>query len=373
MTSLTSDNSPKKKYESIHRYILDLIEKRKLKTGDYLPTEKELAELFKTSKNPVRTATQKLVDAGIIERIAGRGTIIKKDLSHKTTTGKIGVLYTHSDTAFFTSPYYGSILSGIGHQAEKMEQSFVFRNIRSEMNDPNIDYILSILDDVDGAILIDPQPRIYDALKKYNHQLTKPIIALGYDGDNNLINSVVTDNHNNTRCLVQYLIDQGHKQIAALYYKSPFLVKPPDNFLIRMAAYRETMWINNLDPLTKSNVCLTDLQDINQFKNALFPKKNAPTAVFLVGSVIAQPLYKAMNKLGKKIPDDLSVASYDRLGAQHLNPLPVANDTSLMQLGIIGVKRIIEMSRESPLEPVSPIKSVISGTLLEGLSIKKID
>lgn len=55
--------------------------KKKILTGEYrtnqkLPTERELAEYYDTSRIPVREALRQLADAGIVRTSAGSGTVV---------------------------------------------------------------------------------------------------------------------------------------------------------------------------------------------------------------------------------------------------------------------------------------------------------
>ena len=63
-------------HEEIVFKIKDMIEKGKLKTGDQLPTERELAEAFKVSRPSVREALRAL---GGCRRESGRTARIDDD------------------------------------------------------------------------------------------------------------------------------------------------------------------------------------------------------------------------------------------------------------------------------------------------------
>jgi GntR family transcriptional repressor for pyruvate dehydrogenase complex len=70
-------NYPEKYYEKIIVSIQQMVLEGELHEGDKLPSERELAEQFCTSRVPVREALKILEFLGIVENIRGDGTYIK--------------------------------------------------------------------------------------------------------------------------------------------------------------------------------------------------------------------------------------------------------------------------------------------------------
>jgi GntR family transcriptional repressor for pyruvate dehydrogenase complex len=64
-------------YQEIVRQIRDLIAAGRIQPGDRLPPERELAELFKASRNSVRDAIRVLEQMGLIESRQGDGTYVR--------------------------------------------------------------------------------------------------------------------------------------------------------------------------------------------------------------------------------------------------------------------------------------------------------
>lgn len=63
-------------YLMIQRHFLDRIASGKLRVGDQLPTEMDIAKEFGTSRATVQNAMSRLVFEGWIEKQAGRGTFV---------------------------------------------------------------------------------------------------------------------------------------------------------------------------------------------------------------------------------------------------------------------------------------------------------
>ena len=65
-----------KVFEQIAAQIEQLILSGKLRSGDRLPTERELAEQFQASRTAVREAMKTLAQRGLVDMRPGRGTIV---------------------------------------------------------------------------------------------------------------------------------------------------------------------------------------------------------------------------------------------------------------------------------------------------------
>ena len=72
-------------YEQIVEQIEESIRERRLKPGDQLPAERELAQQFGVSRTAVREAMKTLSEKGLVEAYSGRGTFVT---SGKTRSGR---------------------------------------------------------------------------------------------------------------------------------------------------------------------------------------------------------------------------------------------------------------------------------------------
>ena len=62
-------------YERLYNFVLDDIRKGSLRSGDRVPSEKELARKHGVSRITSMRALQNLEQAGVVERIRGKGTL----------------------------------------------------------------------------------------------------------------------------------------------------------------------------------------------------------------------------------------------------------------------------------------------------------
>ena len=70
--------TPVRLYESVIEQIMDLVKNKKLKPGDKLPPERELAEKLSISRNSLREAFRVLESRGLIKSKPGGGRFIRE-------------------------------------------------------------------------------------------------------------------------------------------------------------------------------------------------------------------------------------------------------------------------------------------------------
>src|SRR6266516_5511793 len=67
-------------YQRLYDYVLDEIRTGRLSTGDRVPSEMELAQLFGVSRITSKKALQTLNRDGVVERIIGKGSFVAAQL-----------------------------------------------------------------------------------------------------------------------------------------------------------------------------------------------------------------------------------------------------------------------------------------------------
>ncbi len=152
---------------------------------------------------------------------------------------------------------------------------------------------------------------------------------------------VTSDNYAGAHAATKHLVELGHRRIAFL--SLPILRLLP--VAERLRGYREALRDAGLTPMKPWLVGTTN-QEIG-YRYALSAYSNAagqeieeiarylktppcPTAIFAMSDIVAMQALKAANLVGLRVPDDLSVASFDDVDiAAHLMvPLTtVAQDT----------------------------------------------
>jgi GntR family transcriptional regulator, transcriptional repressor for pyruvate dehydrogenase complex len=86
-----------KVYEEIVAKVKEMVEKGRFKSGDQLPVERELAEVFRVSRSSVREALRALESQGFIESRQGDGTYIASQPVESLVSPLASVISTEKD------------------------------------------------------------------------------------------------------------------------------------------------------------------------------------------------------------------------------------------------------------------------------------
>ena len=125
--------------------------------------------------------------------------------------------------------------------------------------------------------------------------------------------SVSVDDVEESRRIVNYLIENGHKRIA-------FLGASKDDISIgklRLLGYEKALAENSIKPDPKLIWHSDDDSDTYSMENGYevmrskIKKKNDFTAVFAISDTMAIGAMKALREAGIRVPDDVSVVGYD--------------------------------------------------------------
>lgn len=303
-------------------YQLENILLEKIKSNEFvdkLPSEFELCKFFNISRTTVRQAIDNLIHKGYLYRKHGSGTFIFKKLNVENNT-KIGIIIPALE--------YGGILPDLlrGIMEELKNNGINTALITYKQNIEDIEKSANSLlsQKANGIIYI---PMIYsdDILSDYTYNeilqketqiikdfLEKRIKVVFIDRKLPGIETdyVGTDNINSTYNLIKYVIESGHKKIGIIINHTK--EHSPSSVLERVDGYKKAFKKYNIEidnSLIKYYGCA--LQEIHFRIKQFLIEHPEMTAVFTITDSVAKNFIDAAYELGKKIPDDISLVSFD--------------------------------------------------------------
>jgi GntR family transcriptional regulator, arabinose operon transcriptional repressor len=381
----------------IEKYIEELITNGKLKEGDRLLPEHEIGKLFNASNKPVRVAMQKFVKQGILSKVRGRGTFVRRTGFNKksSVTNRIGVLYFHSSEAIFASAFYTGLISGIETESKTKQKSLLLHSIpvHPDENPPRV--LQGLANDADGFIIIDPPPGFFSLMGSAIDTFNKPVVYLESCENRHDVNAVLPDTEGDVAKVVDFLTGLGHTRIRFVYtpsyYGLTITVKkrlksfqyameekglPPDRepvvFNLPSVVSRDGSKDDTLGSDILPGLLVTD--KYTQLFKELMNSSGAPTALFCAGDDLALYVYKLAMKTGVKIPDDLTIVGCDGLYYSALVKPPLTTiKLPLEEMGTVAVRRLMEIIKEHELGKFLSSRIALPGRLIERESHRRIE
>jgi DNA-binding LacI/PurR family transcriptional regulator len=220
-------------YERLYNFVLDDIRKGALRSGDRVPSEKELARKHGVSRITSMRALQNLERAGVVERIRGKGTFVAGDLAglpelrvpspgrparSRRLTSRIAFLLPDA------SPAYGlELMNAVEERAAEKGLGLVLKRSRGEQEEEERAIeTLTRTASVDGVIVFPVNGEFYNASLLRLVLAKSPVVLVDRYLKGINASTVHTDNQAAARELTGYVLDRGYKHVA-------FVSSPPAN------------------------------------------------------------------------------------------------------------------------------------------------
>lgn len=315
---MKSTDTPK--YIDLMKWIKEQILSGEFSIGMKLPSENELGKKFSISRQTVRQATSVLESEGLLERRRGSGTYVSanKNVTSINSSKNIGVVLTYIDDYIFPS-----IVKGIERVLTKngyiMQLAFTYNRVEKET------FILDnmLKSNIDGLI-IEPAKSgipfvntdIYQKIKSvgipciFAHADTNPIMG---------IPSVRMDDYQLGKHAAEYLIKHGHTNIASVLKSDDMQGQLRCSGML--TAFKEHNLLHS-----EKNIYWYSTEDIKciqngDFDNDILNRINEATALICYNDQLSETIMKLLQRAGKKVPDDISLISFDNLDVDILQDL----------------------------------------------------
>jgi DNA-binding LacI/PurR family transcriptional regulator len=323
---------------------------------EFLPSERQLAELYDTGRGVIRTVLRKLREENLIYLIPDRGAKIA-DIEKKRSLERFFLRFSGNITSKGTEGM--GILTGICASAAENNAEVVmsFSDKKLFMNELTARYAKG---DIQGLIFLEGWDRatMFSALETAG---VPYLIANQELNDSALCCQM--DFRNIGRQAGRYLTSKGHRHIGVI-------TGPLDNYLYKemLAGFRGALAEDEIT-LAKNNIIEPDKNgQYSDLKRTLLASER-PTAFFAMRDHRAMKFYDTCRNFGVRIPEDISVISYDNTtwpDAEHIGL------TTLEQpVEDIG-REAVELLKEWIISGTKPESKKLYAKLIERSSVKDI-
>lgn len=222
-------------------------------------------------------------------------------------SGSIGVVLAEPSAVVFGNPFFGQLLSGIAQQLNERDLQLTLFLTQNERDEARLRSYLGA-GHVDGVLLTIYQDRdpLYDRLA--NNGIPVVVNARPLYGASSA-SYVDADNEGGAALAVEHLLEQGCRSIATI--TGPLGISAGAE---RLAGYRRALERAGL-PVDDSLIRVGDFTTPSGREQAtrLFQNRPDVDGLFVAGEFMAYGVLNALHRLGRRIPDDVAVVSFDDL------------------------------------------------------------
>ena len=227
----------------------------------------------------------------------------------------MGLILARPAELLGADPFFPAFIAGVEAELSVRNASLVLQVVPSVDAELVVYRRLASDHRVDGVLVADL--RVDDPRPKALVEFGLPAVTLGRPAGRRRMPAVVLDDRPGVVAAVEHLVDLGHRRIA--------FVGGPDEFLHarnRREAWRATLEAFGLPAVRVSEGDFGGASGATATAGLLkLPARQRPTAIVYANDLMAVAGVAAAARLGRSVPDDLSVVGFDDITvAAYMHP-----------------------------------------------------
>lgn len=273
-------------------------------------------------------------------------------------TFNLGVLFVDKAESGLTNSYFASLLESFKVEAERLGYDITF--ISKNIDTLHMSYYEHCkYRNVDGVVIACVDYGDPDVQELLNSGL--PVVAVDYEAPGKL--SVLSDNENGMKQLMEYILACGHTKIAYIYGETSKVSAA------RLASYKEVLSSAGIAPRSEYLVegRFHDFVSAQENAKRLLEMPDPPTCIVAPDDFSAVGVMNAAESMGLSIPKDVSLAGYD--GIFLLQALKPRLTTIRQDTKSIGREAATLLIRQITKQEDSPEPTIVQGELLKGETV----
>ena len=308
LDKFTSEAGPK--YKRLKSYLVGEMAAGRLKPGQLLPSEPELAASLSIARTTVRQALAELQRDGLVRRVQGTGTFVEEDVARRIRGGAdvFGLVVSSIKTG-----YHPELLRGFEAAARDVHHQTMVCSTDSDL-DRQCAALVQLIDKNVGGVALVPNSRTPTPAYQirqlrdrnipvvYCHRAVEgvpaPLLAIPFEEVG--------------RRAGQALMEQGHRNIG---YLATRRTAATETYLaglrevVRQAGGElpeENVYLGGNNPLTAADV----EKDLLPVLKKICLRPDRPTGLMMTFDSEAEVAYLLIKELGLRIPEDISLISF---------------------------------------------------------------
>lgn len=298
------------KYLQLVEQLMEQITQGELKPGAALPSEHQLCETHQLARTTVRNAMQLLEEQGWINRIHGKGSFVstKPPIPIKQQLDIFAFVLPEVRTGFYPS------LQRSFEQAAALTQNQVLVCCTENKVDMQGNTILQLIDKhVAGVALVPatvPPTPAYQVRQLQQHGI--PVVFCHRDVEGIQAPLLSIPFRKVGLLAGQTLLEQGHRSIALFSpHRATASIEYETGLREALAASPDSCPEPFIFHGPSSQLHPIDYEpDLLNTLETMFQRPDPPTAIFATFDSLAELIYLLLGKLGKRVPEDVSLLGF---------------------------------------------------------------
>jgi DNA-binding LacI/PurR family transcriptional regulator len=291
--------------EQLVAILTDDIEKGVYRTGERLPSVRELAERYQISRETAKLALGTMQDAGIIEILPSRGAFVRGTVTkteHPEKYGMIGLLLhvgNEEDAVHDVQLVYDRLLQTLDSEACRYDLHVITAYIDPSRPE-GLERMDRMIQRIDGLCVIGLHT---EDLLQYLRDLPIPVISILSNIDVEHIDDIGSENERSYRIAADYLLDRGCRDLV--YVDGPGTYHQGER---RFAGCRSAVAARPGEDLQLRHYRCRGWGTADAkrgFIEVLAERK--PDGVLCVNDITAAGVMQACSDAGLSVPGDISV------------------------------------------------------------------
>jgi DNA-binding LacI/PurR family transcriptional regulator len=295
------------KYERVRQYFVDELSAGRLKPGDLLPTEQQLAATWSIARSTVRQAMAALERDGLIQRIQGRGTFIHEQAKVLLKNGLdvLALLLPETQTGF-----YPSLQQSFDESAWRYNNQILVCQSNNDV-DRQGNVILQLIDkEVAGVAIVtvtSPATPAFQIRQLQKAQI--PVVFCHRRVEGIRAPLLAIPFREVGRLAGRALVEQGHTRVAFFSAHTSEAGKAYLAGLTDVLAPGGKLDERDIFFGTSSTSWI-DEQELAPALKQLLERSDRPTAIFASFDSVAESIYLQLMRLGVRVPQDISLLGF---------------------------------------------------------------
>ncbi len=273
-----------------------------------------------------------------------RPNIHARSLTIKRTE-TLGFLTGMEISSFLSNPFYTGVFAGIESEARAQNYALMFDSVAESRNLTHGTLPKMLAENrVDGLLVVGATE---EPLLKAIEASGQPFVVVDYHLPGADLDTITVDNRRGGWLATEHLIERGHRRIA-------FLGGTPlsrGNFAERLEGYRNALAAHGLpwdERLVQEGKVIGGGQSILR----ILERAPDVTAALACNDINALDAIKALEKTGRQIPRDFSIAGFDDILEAQTNLPPLTTiHVDRPAMGRMAVQSLVDRLRSDHINP----------------------